>query len=135
MTMTESESQVSARALVRRLDVLILLGLIFVFAAAGLSGWRGTPRIGLAALVAVTCLGIVRIVIEHRSGVTIRAQGSTPGAWLLVAAIPACAWWFVPRGTLTSTVAVVLVAMALAMGAAQYFKERSPRGERTNRPG
>jgi len=132
--MTESDKVVSARALVRRLDILILLGLIFVFAVAGLSGWRGTPRIGLAALVAVTCLGIVRIVIEHRSGVTIRARGSAPGVWLLVAAIPACAWWFVPRGTLTSTVAVVLVAMALAMGAAQYFKERSPRGERTNRP-
>jgi hypothetical protein len=135
MTMTESDHIVSARALVRRLDVLILSGLIFVFAVAALSGWRGTPRIGLAALVAVTCLGIVRLVIEHRSGVTIRALGSgRPGAWLLVAAIPACAWWFVPRGTLTSTVAVVLVAMALAMGAAQYFKERSPRGERPNRP-
>ena len=134
MTMTESDKVVSARALVRRLDVLILLGLIFVFTVAGLSGWRGTPRIGLAALVAVTCLGIVRIVIEHRSGVTIPARGSAPGVWLLVAAIPACAWWFVPRGTLTSTVAVVLVAMALAMGAVQYFKERSPRGERTNRP-
>ena len=127
--MTESDKVVSARALVRRLDVLILLGLIFVFAVAALSGWRGTPRIGLAALVAVTCLGIARIVIEHRSGVTIRALGSgRPGAWLLVAAIPACAWWFVPRGTLTSTVAVVLVAMALAMGAAQYFRPTAPGG-------
>lgn len=132
--MTESDHIVSARALVRRLDILILLGLIFVFAVAALSSWRGTPRIGLAALVAITCLGIVRIVIEHRSGVTIRAQGSAPGVWLLVAAVPACAWWFVPRGTLTSTVAVVLVAMALAMGAAQFFKERSHRGGRTNRP-
>jgi hypothetical protein len=135
MTMTESDHIVSARALVRRLDVLILLGLVFVFAVAALSGWRGTPRIGLAALAAVICLVIVRLVIEHRSGVTIRALGSgRPAAWLLVAAIPACAWWFAPRGTLTSTAAIVLVALALAMGAAQYFKERSPRGERTNRP-
>ncbi len=133
MTMTESDV-VSARALVRRLDVLILLGLVFVFAVAALSGWRGTPRIGLAALVAVICLVIVRLVIEYRSGVTIRAQGSAPRVWLLVAAIPACAWWFEPRGTFSSTVAMVLVAMALAMGAAQYFKERSLRGERTNRP-
>jgi ABC-type phosphate transport system permease subunit len=123
---------VRAGALVRRLDVLILSGQIF--AVVALSSWRGTPRIGLAALVAVICLVIVRLVIEYRSGVTIRAQGSAPGVWLLVAAVPACAWWFVPRGTLTSTVAVVLVAMALAMGAAQFFKERSPRGERTNRP-
>lgn len=125
MTMTESGSHVSAGALVRRLDVLILLGWIFVFAVVALSGWRGTPRIGLAAVVAVTCLGIVRLVIEYRSGVTIRAQGSAPGVWLLVAAVPACAWWFEPRGTLSSTVAMVLVAMALAMGAAQFFKERS----------
>jgi hypothetical protein len=127
MTMTESDKVVSARALVRRLDVLILLGWIFVFAVVALSGGRGTPRIGLAAVVAVTCLAIVRLVVEYRSGVTIRALGSgRPGAWLLVAAIPAFAWWFAPRGTLTSTVAVVLVAMALAMGAAQFFKERSP---------
>lgn len=123
MTMTESGSHVSAGALVRRLDVLILLGQIF--AVVALSSWRGTPRIGLAAVVAVTCLGIVRLVIEYRSGVTIRAQGSAPGVWLLVAAVPACAWWFEPRGTLSSTVAMVLVAMALAMGAAQFFKERS----------
>jgi hypothetical protein len=133
MTMTESDKVSAARALVRRLDVVILV--VQIFAVVALFTWRGTPRIGLAALVAATCLVIVRLVIEYRSGVTIRALGSgRPGAWLLVAAIPACAWWFVPRGTLTSTVAVVLVAMALAMGAAQYFKERSPRGERPNRP-
>jgi hypothetical protein len=126
MTMTESGSHESARALVRRLDVLILLGWIFIFAVIALSGWRGTPRIGLAALVAVTCLAIVRLVIEYRSGVTIRALGSgRPGAWLFVAAIPACAWWFEPRGTFSSTVAVVLVAMALAIGAAQYFRKPS----------
>src|ERR1700687_4099267 len=129
MTMTESQ-KVSAGVLVRRLDVLIMSGQIF--AVVALSSWRGTPRIGLAALVAVTCLVIVRLVIEYRSGVTLRAQGSAPGVWLLVAAIPACAWWFEPRGTLSSTVAMVLVAMALAMGAVQFFKERSPRGERTN---
>jgi len=128
MTMTESGS-LSARALVRRLDVLILLGQIFGVVA--LSSWRGTPQIGLAALVAVTCLVLVRLVIEYRSGVTIRAQGSEPGVWLLVAAVPACAWWFEPRGTLSSTVAMVLVAMALAMGAAQYFKERSLRRKRS----
>jgi len=133
--MTEPDKVVSARALVRRLDVLILLAVIFVFAVAALSGWKGTPRIGLAGLVAVICLTIARLVMEYRSGVTIRGLGSgRPVLWLLVAAIPACAWWFVPRGTLTSTVAVVLVAMALAMGAVQFFKERSPRGERTNRP-
>jgi hypothetical protein len=129
--MTKSD-HVSARALVRRLDVLILLGQIF--AVVALTSWGGTSRIGLAALVAVTCLVIVRLVIEHRSGVTIRAQGSAPGVWLVVAAIPACAWWFEPRGTLSSTVAIVLVAMALAMGAAQFFRERSPRPGRTNRP-
>ena len=133
--MTESDHIVSARALVRRLDVLILVGWIFIFAVIALSGWRGTPRIGLAGLVAVTCLGIVRLVIEHRSGATIRGLGSgRPGAWLLVAAIPACAWWFEPRGTFSSTVAMVLVALPLAMGAAQFFNERSRRGERPNRP-
>jgi hypothetical protein len=125
--MTESDNVVSARVLVRRLDVLILLGWIFVFAVLALSGWRGTPRIGLAAVVAVTCLGIVRLVIEYRTGVTIRALGSgRPGAWLLVAAIPACAWWFAPRGTMSSTVAMVLVALALAMAAAQYFRPIAP---------
>jgi len=121
-----------ARVLVRRLDVLILLGQIF--AVVALSSWKGPPRIGLAALVAVTCLGVVRLVIEYRSGVSLLAQGSEPGVWLLVAAIPACVWWFVPRATMAGTVAPVLVLMALAMGVAQFYRERSARAERTIRP-
>ena len=122
----------NARVTIRRLDVLILLAQIFALVA--LSSWRGTPRVALVALVAVVILALVRLDIEYRSGVTIRAQGSTPGAWLIVAAIPTCIWWFMPRGTLTSTASLILVAMALALGAVQFFKARSPAADPTFGP-
>lgn len=118
--------------LVRKLDTLVLVTLMLAIFA--LNNSSDTPLVGLGVVIAVTSLIVVRLVIEHRSGVTIPARGSSPVEWLLVAAVPACVWWFVPRGTMVSTVAIVLVGMALAMGAVQFFRERSARRERTIRP-
>jgi hypothetical protein len=131
MMIEELKATGRSRALVRRLDTLILLFQIFLMTA--LSSWRSTPMVGLAAVIAVTCMVIARLVIEHRSGVTIKAQGSTPTAWLLVAAIPACVWWFTPAGSMVRSVTPLLVALALALGVVQFFKDRSARAEPTIR--